>query len=172
MSEKSHSPTPPQSRLPNIDTRANSDDSDKFTYKQSLSPLKSRIASGTVVGVSPRGADPSSASSYHDWDVTELSSSPPKRKIQPPPHTRARSCSLEPSSLDEAKQSLQNFHSRNEEFRNVLRCMMKIGRGTNIHEAEQAIMQASCEILKSDRSDIFLFDVCREKLRSSTRVGR
>jgi len=162
-------PNPPTNNvLPDIITNGSVFfDDDKFNYKQNNtinSPLKARLH-----GISPRVSEPGSAGSYHDF--TPNSILPSRKKSERSP-MRARSSSLEPSSLDEARMSLHKFHSRNEEFRNVLRSMMKIGRGTSIWEAELAIMEASCEILKSDRSDIFLLDKNTNCLRSSTRVGR
>ena len=167
-------PNPPltSAKLPNINSKSGEVGSNDFSYRQNTSPLKSRILSGDPdARKNSIKVDPN-ISSYHDFNpdsytptpssssprAEEQPSSPAARKKRGGTTYRARSCSLEPRSLDEAKASLHNFHSRNEEFRQILSCLMKIGRGTNLYEAEQAIMQACCEILKSDRSDIYMFD--------------
>ncbi|GMH57733.1 hypothetical protein TrST_g2349 [Triparma strigata] len=85
---------------------------------------------------------------------------------------RARSSSYEPQTLEGAKQTLDNLHSRAEEFSNMLDLLMQIGKGATLRDAEASIMSASCDILNAERSDIFVWDPDYEVLRSRTRMGR
>lgn len=76
------------------------------------------------------------------------------------------------SDLDSVKATLNDLHYRSEEFSNMLDLLMQIGKGATMKDAEESIMSASCEILKADRSDIFIYNEESNKLRSRTRVGR
>eukprot|EP00518_Triparma_eleuthera_P018329 CAMPEP_0197560118 /NCGR_PEP_ID=MMETSP1320-20131121/22514_1 /TAXON_ID=91990 /ORGANISM="Bolidomonas sp., Strain RCC2347" /LENGTH=1008 /DNA_ID=CAMNT_0043121641 /DNA_START=116 /DNA_END=3139 /DNA_ORIENTATION=+ len=85
---------------------------------------------------------------------------------------RSRSSSFEPQTLDSAKEALDHYHSRAEEFSDMLELLMQIGKGATLRDAETSIMAASCDILKADRSDVFVYDIDEEVLKSRTRVGR
>ena len=68
--------------------------------------------------------------------------------------------------MDSARDLLDTAHSRAEEFSDMLELLMQIGKGATLRDAEESIMTASCEILKADRSDVFVLDVDREVLKT------
>ena len=68
--------------------------------------------------------------------------------------------------MDSAKEALDHYHSRAEEFSDMLELLMQIGKGATLRDAESSIMVASCEILTADRSDVFVYDIDKEVLKS------
>jgi len=61
---------------------------------------------------------------------------------------------------------------RSEEFSDMLDLLLQIGKGTTLREAEATIMSACCDIVKCDRSDLYVYEHESNVLRSRTRVGR
>lgn len=68
--------------------------------------------------------------------------------------------------MDSAKEALDHYHSRAEEFSDMLELLMQIGKGATLRDAGTSIMAASCDILKADRSDVFVYDIDEEVLKS------